>query len=85
MEQEITESIWDGKDNVIPMAEVSHVEKHNHPDVVGNITVVFKHSKWVNEHNSFEPNVYLSKEQASDFMKCWCRYRNECESLNLLP
>lgn len=76
----VSESIWDG-DCVIPMAEVSHIEKDKRDRYKGCITVIFKHSKWNEETQSFEPSVYLQKEQASYFLKDWCYYRYELERL----
>jgi hypothetical protein len=58
----VTESIWANGTVIIPMAEVSHIEKdeanHNH---LGGWWIIFKHSK-TSEHPKFkrqplEPNI----------------------------
>ena len=75
----VTESICDGPDEVIPMAEVSHVVKDKRKGYEGAISVIFKHSKWNNETQDLEPNVYMSPIVAKGFLSAWCTYRHELE------
>jgi hypothetical protein len=82
----VTESIWDGKNTIIPLAEVSHIEKLNDANnTTGRIMVIFKHSKWNNENQAFEPSVYLDSTWNSEgFLSDWCRYRSELEHDTLI-
>lgn len=61
-----------------PLAEVSHVIKHNMEKDHGGFSVIMKHSKWNSENGSYEPNIWLPK-RAEIFMKDWCFYRYELE------
>lgn len=82
----VTESIWSNKNYVIAMAEVSHIvglpEKYEY--LKCPIHIVFKYSKWNNDTQDFEPNVYLSNEESVSFKKDWCIYRSELESHTLI-
>lgn len=82
-----SESIWATNQYVIPMADVSHIENDLRADYLGSITVIFKHSRWNDATQCFEPNVHLLKDEASRFLKDWCYYRHELEldSLKTLP
>ena len=71
----VSESIWSNKNVIIPMAEVSYIEKMS----IG-IEVIMKHSKWNNEFNHWSPFVIIADEkQAASFKKDWCYYRYEIE------
>lgn len=77
----VTESIFSNKQVVIPMAEVSHVVK-----LSDQIEVVFKHSKWNDTFQHFEPSVHLSYQSADKkFLRAWCDYRAELEADTLMP
>jgi len=74
----VTETIFSGNTVVIPMDEVSHIERDMRPDYKGCISIIFKHSK-VDSFCNHEPMVYLRKEEAEKFLSCWCHYRGELE------
>lgn len=78
----INESIFSGKLWTIPMADVGFYEKDQRPEYMKNITIYFKYSKFNNENQQFEPNIYLCDEQADEFKKAWCQYRYEYEKLD---
>jgi len=82
----VTESIWSNDNVIIPMSEVSHIEKVKPVnDTTDRITIIFKHSKWNQESQYFEPNVYLDNYSKSrEFISAWCRYRSELESETLM-
>ena len=82
-----SESIFDGLDNIIPMADVSHIQrhwysgdkertKHNYRGLI----VVTKHTTWDKETDNFANNIYISAgKEAESFLECWCHYRYEIE------
>jgi hypothetical protein len=78
----VTESIWDGQGAIIPLAEVSHIEKVKDSSfATDRIVVIFKHSKCNPETQELEPSVYLDSSRNSvGFIADWCRYRSELES-----
>ena len=71
----VTETIFNGK-NIIPMDEVSHIERDGRKGYEDGISIIFKHSTW-NYEGYYEPIVYLSGEEAAKFLSCWCHYRGE--------
>ena len=72
----VTETIYEGRSVIIPLDEVSHIEKDIREGYKGGISIVFKHSTWNNGGYS-EPIVYLHEEEAAKFLSCWCHYRKE--------
>lgn len=80
--KKISESIFDGNQFVIPMAEVSHFEKYKDTSgLINRILVIMKHSKWNEENQQMEPNIYLDGDQSLSFQKSWCFYRSEIEEI----
>ena len=85
----ISESIFDGETAVIPMADVQHIEKHWYSgddtprtkDNYKGILVITKHTRWDMEADTWSNNVYLGRKEADEFLKAWCRYRNELENV----
>ncbi len=71
----VSESIWANEDVVIPMAEVSFVEKIRQH----GIQVVMKHSKWQDEFQHWSPMIVLNEKNAPKFLNDWCFYRRELE------
>ncbi len=82
----VSESIWSNEENIIPMAEVSHIEKIISLFGIENkqIRIVFKHSKWDDKYQTFEPSISLINKAAESFRKDWCTYRSELESETLM-
>lgn len=80
----VSESIWSNEFRAIPMNEVSHIEKHKDTNASKNrMSIIFKHSKFNNDTNDFEPNVYLDDLSGSNsFMRAWCMYRHELDKIN---
>jgi hypothetical protein len=81
MDNKVSESIWDNGKVIIPMAEVSHIERDQRKNWEGGVNVVFKHSKWNTEGEFYDPTVFLPKEDAQQFISDWCYYRKEVEGL----
>lgn len=90
----ISESIFDGKTTVIPMADVSHVEKkfidklYPYEEEKGRkvgdlrgITIVTNKTTWNADQDSHNNSIWLILDEAEDFLKYWCIYRHELENL----
>lgn len=89
MEKKINESIFDGDSCVIPMADVSFIEKHwiNTPAKDRTkrnwhgLTIIMKHSFWDMKADTWAHNAYLSRAEAEKFIAAWKVYRNELEGI----
>lgn len=89
----VTESIFSGKTVVIPMADVSHIEKkllaENETKYacyeglkVGDIkslTIITKHTTWNAEQDEYNNALLISNKEIGEFLKAWCLYRHELE------
>lgn len=75
----VTESIYSGKNVIIPLADVQHIEKHK-----DGIVVVTKHTRWDCEHDVWANGIWISDPEATDFRSAWCRYRSELEADTLM-
>ena len=86
----VSESIFSGERNIIPMADVQHIERHwvgNDERTRGNFIGVFvitKHTTWSQEMDTWMNNIYLDRSEADAFIKAWCMYRHELEKDTLL-
>ena len=77
----VTESIYDGKSVIVPLADVQHIEKQPHN---GALVVVTKHTVW-NAHADFwANNVWIDAPEAEAFCAAWMRYRRELEAGTLV-
>ena len=86
----VSESIFSGERTVIPMADVQHIEKHLYAsDIMSSeikkgdlkgISIITKHTKWGAEHDHWENEIWLNKDEAKKFISAWCFYRHELES-----
>ncbi len=86
----ISESIFSGKTMIIPMADVSHIEKQfetrdtangaKKGDLCGYI-IITKHTRWDMELDGWANNIYLETEEGEKFVRAWCDYRYEAENL----
>jgi hypothetical protein len=72
----VTESIYDGKTAIIPLADVQHVEKTNPLGLV----IVTKHTRWDAETGVWANAAWIDKAEAPAFIKAWSRYRAELEA-----
>jgi hypothetical protein len=72
----VTESIYSGKNIVIPLADVQHIEKTNPLGLI----VVTKHTRWDREIDGWANNAWVDAAEAPAFMRAWCRYRSELEA-----
>lgn len=76
----VTESIWSNDKLIVPLAEVSHIEKlTDNQGIINRIFVYFKYSKANNETQMLEPFLYLDNKAGESFKKEFCRYRYELE------
>jgi hypothetical protein len=85
----VTETIFDGKEYVIPMADVSHVQRsfHQHDTVDGDkcgdflgITIITKHTTW-NPDGGYHNSIWMTGEDAQEFLRAWCNYRHELDEV----
>lgn len=80
-----SESIFSGEKHIIPMADVSHIEKHWYrgdekmPENIKGYLVITKHTTWNGELDCHNNNPFLGKEEGEKFVKAWCEYRRELE------
>ena len=86
----VNESIFSGKKVIIPMADVSHVEKHWHQSdevkddtTIKGYNVITRHTTWNEDIDYWNNNIYLTVEEGKKFLSAWCRYRHELESETL--
>lgn len=72
----VTESIYNGKKVLVPLADVQHIETHN----PNGLIVVTKHTRWDSKTDTWANNIWIDKDEASEFKRAWCRYRSELEA-----
>jgi hypothetical protein len=75
MSHTVTESIYNGRTIVVPLADVQHIERHNPLGLI----VVTKHTRWDAEAGGWANSAWIDKADADDFIRAWCRYRSELE------
>ena len=71
----VSESIFDGTEKVIPMANVQHIIKLND----GSCNIITKHTRWDKENDCWDNPIFLDSVEAEQFMKAWTTYRFELE------
>jgi len=71
----VSESIYSGKNIIIPMADVQHIEKSE----LG-LVVVTRHTRWDRETDTWANNIWVNKDESEAFMRAWCGYRAELEA-----
>ena len=84
----VTESIFSGLNFVIPLADVSHIERHWYQndkdrtkDNYRGLTVVTKHTTWDRECDTYANSIYIpNSDESESFLNAWCRYRAELEA-----
>ena len=80
--KKVTESIFDNKQVIIPMADVQHVEYQKHHTLGDNgILVITKHTTYNRESDGWENPIFINKEDQQEFISAWCMYRAELEEL----
>jgi len=72
----ITESIYNGKTAIIPLADVQHIETHNPLGLI----VVTKHTRWDKDAGFWANNIWIDAAEATAFKAAWSRYRSELEA-----
>lgn len=75
----VTESIYNGKGVIVPLADVQHIELHNKNGLI----IVTKHTRWDISTDTWANNIWIDKEEADAFKTAWFRYRSELESHTL--
>ena len=83
--EEKIESIFSGKNCIIPMADVQHIERHWYGTEERNkhnfkgIKIITKHTTWSVKIDDWSNNIYLDRKEADQFLKSWCLYRSLIE------
>lgn len=72
----VTESIYSGKNVIVPLADVQHIETHNDLGLI----IVTKHTRWDFARDNWANNIWIGKDEADAFKRAWCRYRSELEA-----
>lgn len=76
----ITESIFDNGEIIIPMADVSFIQRTTHPTIGANgIFVILKHTRWDMDADTWANPAYISEKKSQAFISAWCVYRSELE------
>jgi len=79
MPRTVTESIYNGSEVIIALADVQHIEKHPKNSIPG-IFVITSHTKWNFDRDLWENAIWISEPEATQFRSAWCRYRSELEA-----
>lgn len=81
-----TESIYDGKRCIVPLAEVQHVEKVKrgpYPGETGlqpnGLHVITRMTMSSGTSNEWLNPIYIEEDEAAVFLLAWCRYRSETD------
>ena len=73
----MTDTIYNGKNVIVPLADVQHIETHN---ALGLI-VITKHTRWDGHLSGWANNIWIDKAEAKDFLDAWWSYRHELDGL----
>ena len=85
--RKISESIFSNGSVIIPMADVSHIQKHNvYNGISLQIEIVMDKSKYNIETDTYENTIWLidrdeGAKEASSFIDAWCYYRHELDGI----
>lgn len=71
-----TESIYNGKSAIIPLADVQHVERGTY-----GMQVVTDKTKWNFENDTWENAIFVCKSEEEAFLSAWRRYRSEVDGV----
>lgn len=75
----VTESIFNGSNVIVALADVQHIEKWDKNSVPG-IFVVTRHTRWDRDRDGWANAIWISDPEAATFRAAWCRYRSELEA-----
>lgn len=73
-----TESIYNGKSVIIPLADVQHIERGTY-----GMQVITDKTKWNFENDTWENAIFVSKSEEEAFISAWCRYRGEIDNVQI--
>jgi hypothetical protein len=77
----VTESIYSGKQAIVPLADVQHIEPHSGAGhAIPGIVIVTKHTTYNFEHDGWNNSIWISEPEATEFKAARCRYRSELEA-----
>lgn len=79
----VTESIYSGKNVIVPLADVQHIELWPKNSVPG-IKIITRHTTWNYTQDCWENAIWISDPEAITFKAAWCRYRSELEARTLM-
>jgi hypothetical protein len=75
----VSESIFSGKQAIVPLADVQHIEPMPNHSVPG-IRVITKHTRWDRDAGDWANAIWISDPEAAEFRRAWRRYRSELEA-----
>jgi hypothetical protein len=75
----VTESIYNGKGVIVPLADVQHIDLSN----AHGLIVITKHTRWDFKQDFWANNIWIDGSEAEAFKAAWCRYRSELEGETL--
>lgn len=71
--------IWEGAQDIIPLAKVQYVYKNKENT---HAWVIMDHTTYDHEVECWNNAPYLVKEELADFIKTWKNYLNNCVQQN---
>jgi len=74
----ITESLFNGKKKIIPLAEVGYVIESSATEHY-QVNIVMKYSNFSRDLQCMDPMISLRGDEARDFMQAWKQYRHEVD------
>lgn len=85
MERLATETIFDGPEHIIPMADVVYIRRDQRPGYTDAVTVVLKGTTYNPEIGDYNNALWLGREEAASFLQAWCQYRSEVDPVQQGP
>ena len=80
---QVTESIYECSNAIIPLAEVQYMEKDKRANFIDGVNIILSGTTWNDEIGGWNNSPYLRGDEAKGFRKAWCRYRHELEKETL--
>lgn len=85
MERLATETIFDGSESIIPLADVVFIERRKRPGYEGDVNVILKGTTYNQEMGDYNNAAYLRQDEANAFLRAWCHYRSEIDPVKVGP
>lgn len=79
--REITETIFNGKYDIIPMADIQRFIKQSNGSEQMGLLVIMKSTKWDWDNEDWDNASWLDEEEGEKLLKAWCYYRHELDGV----